>query len=70
MRRRLSEFKDLECRTDLGEDFKQVLLAKFDKVHRLIKGGNSEEMARKSQMFNGRDATNVSRDDSPSGSNS
>jgi hypothetical protein len=29
-------FQYLEVRTDLGEDLKQELLAKFDKIHRLF----------------------------------
>jgi hypothetical protein len=30
-----SPFKDLQCRTDLGEEFKQELLDMFDKVLQL-----------------------------------
>ena len=40
----MSQFKGLECRTDLGEEFKQELLAKFDRIHRLIKGEGNEEI--------------------------
>ena len=39
----MSQYRDLECRTDLGEEFKQELLAKFDRIHRLIKGEQEDE---------------------------
>jgi len=36
-------YQFMECRTDLGEDFKQELLAKFDRIHKLIKGEDDDE---------------------------
>lgn len=38
----MSEYRNLEVRTDLGEDLKQYILAKFDECHELLTGESNE----------------------------